>query len=145
MQNFNYLDLHFAKVVFGQFHFCKVAHRFFWPDKIWEDWENHFWKKIHPKTCVRIKVEWLFLKNYYPSCFQNFSQKRLGLVFIVRTMNEQNYKWNKFIFSSIGLQKVELFGQSQNFLLFVLWLQPPKFYSKYSAFGFVLKMSCSEA
>ena len=39
-----------------------------------------------------------------------------------------------------GLPKAKIFGQSQSFLLFGLRLWLPKFYSKYSAFGFVLKM-----
>ena len=39
-----------------------------------------------------------------------------------------------------SLPKAEIFGRSRSFLLFRLWLQLPKFYSKYSAFSFVLKM-----
>ena len=39
-----------------------------------------------------------------------------------------------------GLPKAEIFGRSRSFLLFGLRLSLPKFYSKYSAFGFVLKM-----
>ena len=55
------------------------------------------------------KVMWLFLNNYYPPCFQNFS---LGLVFIVSTMNEQNYKWNKFIFSRMWNKEKSLTSYS---------------------------------
>jgi hypothetical protein len=39
-----------------------------------------------------------------------------------------------------GLPKAEIFGRSRSFLLFGLRLWLPKFYSKYSAFCFVLKM-----
>jgi hypothetical protein len=42
-----------------------------------------------------------------------------------------------------GLPKAEIFGRSRRFSLFGFRLRPPKFYSKCSAFGFVLKMSCS--
>ena len=40
-----------------------------------------------------------------------------------------------------GLPKAEIFGRNRIFLLFGFWLRPPKFYSRYSAFGFVFKMS----
>ena len=40
-----------------------------------------------------------------------------------------------------GLPKAKVFGQSRSFSLFGLRLRPPKFYSKYSAFNFVLKIS----
>ena len=40
-----------------------------------------------------------------------------------------------------GIPKAEIFGRNRIFLLFGFWLQPPKFYSRYSAFGFVVKMT----
>ena len=43
--------------------------------------------------------------------------------------------------NSSGLPKAKVFGQSQSFSLFGLRLWPPKFKSKYSAFGIVLNMS----
>ena len=51
--------------------------------------------------------------------------------------------WLPFLFLSendSGLPKAELFGRSRSFLLFGLRLRLPKFYSKYSAFDFVLRM-----
>jgi hypothetical protein len=58
---------------------------------------------------------------------------------------EPYYFWihNIDIRSTSGLPKAEIFGRSRRFSLFGFWLRPPKFYSKCSAFGFVLKMSCS--
>ena len=44
-----------------------------------------------------------------------------------------------FLFPVSGLSKAEVFGRSRIFSLFRLRLRPSKFYSKYSAFGFVLK------
>ena len=40
-----------------------------------------------------------------------------------------------------GLPKAEIFGRNRIFLLFGFRLRPPKFYSRYSAFGFFLKMT----
>ena len=40
-----------------------------------------------------------------------------------------------------GLPKAEIFGRNRIFLPFGFQLRPPKFYSRYSAFGFVLKMT----
>ena len=40
-----------------------------------------------------------------------------------------------------GLPKSEIFGRNRMFSLYGFQLWPPKFYSRYSAFGFVLKMS----
>ena len=40
-----------------------------------------------------------------------------------------------------GLPKAEIFGRNRIFSLFGFRFRPPKFYSRYSAFGFVLKMS----
>ena len=58
---------------------------------------------------------------------------------------EPYYFWihNIVIRSTSGLPKAEIFGRSRRFSLFGFRLQPPKFYSKCSAFGFVLKMTCS--
>ena len=39
-----------------------------------------------------------------------------------------------------GLTKVEVFSRSRSFSLIGLRLRPTKFYSKYSAFSFVLKV-----
>ena len=41
---------------------------------------------------------------------------------------------------SSGLPKAEIFGRNQIFLVFGFRFRPPKFFSKYSAFGFVLKV-----
>ena len=51
----------------------------------------------------------------------------------------------KTLFYHSGLPKAEVFGRSPSASLFGLQFWPPKFYSKYLAFGFVLKKSCSEA
>ena len=40
-----------------------------------------------------------------------------------------------------GLPKAEIFGRNRIFSLFGFRFRPPKFYSRYSAFGFVFKMS----
>ena len=39
-----------------------------------------------------------------------------------------------------GLPKTEIFGRNRIFLVFGFRFRPPKFFSKYSAFGFVLKV-----
>ena len=50
-----------------------------------------------------------------------------------------------FLFLVSGLAKAEVFGRSRIFSLFRLQLRPSKFYSKYLAFGFVLKKSCAKS
>ena len=39
-----------------------------------------------------------------------------------------------------GIPEAEIFGRKRKFSLFGFRFRPPKFYSKYSAFSFVLKM-----
>ena len=46
-----------------------------------------------------------------------------------------------YIPNGSGLPKAEVFSRSWSFSLFGLWLWPPKFKSKYSAFGFAFNMS----
>ena len=97
---------------------CFLLCQFLWPEKS-ERIERIIFTEKSNLACLSLtqdhessylyKVMWLFLNNYYPSCFQNFS---LGLVFIVSTMNEQNYKWNKFIFSRMWNKEKSLTSYS---------------------------------
>ena len=74
----------------------------------------------------------------------NSSKKRTN-EFVFTTMRcvfvrffGRNWRYKKTFEFNWPLPKAEIFGRSWSFLIFSLWL--PKFYSKYSAFSFVLKM-----
>ena len=56
----------------------------------------------------------------------------------IQRLDLKNFRMIK----SSGLPKAEIFGRNRIFSLFGFRFRPPKFYSRYSAFGFVLKMSC---
>ena len=55
----------------------------------------------------------------------------------------KNVAQKKLAWKGSGIPEAEIFGQKRKFSLFGFRFRPPKFYSKYSAFRFVLKMSCS--
>jgi hypothetical protein len=64
----------------------------------------------------------------------------LGKWLSVERLARLSYQVKKNNLVNSGLPKAEIFGRSRSFLLFGLRLWLPKFYFKYSAFGFVLKM-----
>ena len=96
----------------------KLTHKkLFWPEKIWEDWENCFYRKIQPKTliplCSGISLNLLWHINTTSQKNEPLLKSVIGALFF---KEKQKYSSNRIsfkLFTKSDVQKLDLLKKKQ--------------------------------